>query len=93
MSKTNTHGLKMRGLRTVCGETKRLNPYDCKYLQINYNKKTGEIWSDFFCDLGGSWHTRYHDDDIITCGTVNRPCTMQELADFIASKTLDTPNV
>lgn len=48
----NTYGLKMSGLRKVAGETKSLSgPYSPEYLQLNYDRSTGEVWTDFFSSM------------------------------------------
>ena len=40
--KTNTHGLKMHGLRKAAGDTKGLNGYySGQYVQINYDTVEG----------------------------------------------------
>ncbi len=40
--------------------------YNCEYMQVSVNAKTGEIFGDFHCSLGVNEITRYHDPDIIT---------------------------
>ena len=81
----NTHGRKMTGLRKAAGESKGLRGYyNAAYLQINYDKSTGEVWTNYHYDLGHSWQTYYNDDDIISFN-IHEPHTMQQLADCIAS--------
>lgn len=81
----NTHGRKMTGLRKAAGESKELRGYyDAAYFQINYDKCTGEVWTNYHYDLGHSSRTYYNDDDIISFN-IHEPHTMQQLADCIAS--------
>jgi len=81
----NTHGLKMIGLKKAAGETKGLtNYYSGHYVQISYDKVTGEIISDYHYSLGQNWWTQYHDSNVITIGNASSPLTMQAIADWIA---------
>ena len=76
----------MTGLRKAAGESKGLRGiYDAAYLQVNYDKNTGEVWTNYHYDLGHSCQTYYHDDDIIFFN-IHEPHTMQQLADYIASE-------
>lgn len=80
----NTYGLRMSGLRTVAGETKSLSgPYSPEYLQLNYDRSTGEVWTDFFFSVGHNDWAVYHDKNILNCGNLCSPHTMQEIADAI----------
>ena len=80
----HTYGLKMSGLRKVAGETKSLSgPYSPEYLQLNYDRSTGEVWTDFFYDLGHNNWQEYHDENVLRCGNLSSPHTMQEIADVI----------
>lgn len=86
MNSINTHGRKMTGLRKAAGESKGLRgSYDPGYLQVNYDVSTGKVWTDYHYDLGHSWHTYYHDDDIISFN-ICEPHTMQALSDYIHDK-------
>ena len=76
--------MKITGLKKIAGESKTLSGfYSGEYLQINYNKKTGETWSDHFVDLGHSWKTTYHDPDIIHCGVIYEHVTMKDIREKI----------
>lgn len=80
----NTYGLRMSGLRTVAGETKSLTgSYSPEYLQLNYDRSTGEVWTDFFFSIGHNDWAVYHDKNILNCGNLCAPHTMQEIADRI----------
>lgn len=78
MANVYTHGLKMYGLKKASGKT-----YDTPeglYVEIFYNKDTGEVWG--VEQQSGSW-SKYRDENIVrVCGT-NRHMTMQEIADEI----------
>lgn len=85
--KVNTHGLKMTGLRKACSESKILDGYySGKYIQINYDKLTGEVFSDYHYSLGQNSWTEYHDPNVINCGNICNPMTMQGIADLIANR-------
>ena len=86
----NTHGYKINGLRKIAGHTKGLcGGYDPYYLELVYNKSTGEAWTNEHVDLGHSWYTRYDDSSIVRIGNLCYPMTMQELADLIADRLTD----
>lgn len=80
----NTYGLKMHGLRKAAGETKSLSgPYSPEYLQLNYDRSTGEVWTDFFFSIGHNDWAVYHDENVLNCGNLCAPHTMQEIADYV----------
>lgn len=80
----NTYGLRMSGLRTVAGETKSLTgSYSPEYLQLNYDRSTGEVWTDFFFSVGHNNWTKYQDENVLNCGNLCSHYTMQELANII----------
>ena len=82
--KVNTHGLKMTGLRKAAGETKGLTDYySGHYVQVNYDKATGEVFTNYHYSLGQNSWSEYHDPDVIVCGNVSSPMTMQRIADMI----------
>jgi hypothetical protein len=84
MSKVNTYGMKMKGLKKASGDT---CDYDNGgYIQISYDVVTGEILTDFHCDLGGNSYTRYHDKAVLGVCTTGCHMTMQEIADAIYRK-------
>lgn len=76
--------LNIKGLKKIAGETKDLKGfYSGEYLQLNYNKKTGEAWTDYFCSLGQNSWKEYHNSDIINCGNISEKKTMQEIKEMI----------
>lgn len=81
----NKHGYKMKGLKAVAGETKELDGRGCgAYLELFYDRETGEVWTVFQWSLGqGSW-TEYHDKSIIKITNICGKMTMQQIADRIA---------
>ena len=83
MPKDKNGDLKIVGLKKIAGDSKYLNPYDCGYIQINYDTAVGEAWGDYHYSLGGNWWTDYHDPDIVNGGTRSRPQTMKELRSLI----------
>lgn len=81
----NTHGYSIKGLKKVAGETKSLTGYySGHYLQLNYDKSTGELITNYHCSFGQNSWTVYHDENIVRIGNLSRPYTMQEIADLIA---------
>lgn len=80
----NTHNLPMNGLREASDETKDLTGYfSGQYVQISYNRKTGDILTYYHYSFGHNNWTVYHDPDIITVCTASNPMSMQEIADAI----------
>lgn len=89
--KLNKHGLKITGLKKLAGELQANLPQNNgyrpgRYMQVNYDCNTGEVWADFFYDLGHGSYKKYHDPAIITVCTISQPLTMQGIIDCIASK-------
>lgn len=86
MSKVNTHGLKMHGLRNACSESKDLTGYySGRYVQISYDTRSGEILTDYHVSLGQNSWTQYHDASIIRVCNLSDPATMQQIADMVYS--------
>lgn len=83
--KLNTHGYKMTGLRSVCSLTKGLRGYySDQYVELFYDRATGEVWGNFQVSLGHNWYTVYDNADVIKCGNLCDSMTMQQIADVIA---------
>lgn len=83
MAQLNTHGLKMTGIKAASGETRNYGSYSARYVEIFYNRSTGEIWTVFQCSLGHNSWTVYHDQDIIKICETSSHMTMQEIADAV----------
>lgn len=82
----NKHGFKMVGLKKVSGETKSLHGfYSPEYLELFYDRTNGEIFTRYQYSPGHQWWTQFDDDNIIACGHIYSPKTMQEIADKAAS--------
>ena len=83
----NTYGLKMTGLKQVVSETKCLDGYySGKYLQLNYDISTGEVFTNFHFSLGQNNWSEYHNADIIVICNLSSPHTMQQIVDLIHEK-------
>lgn len=85
--------MKIKGLKKIAGESKKLSGYySPEYLQLNYNTKTGEAWTDYHYSIGHNSWTGYNEPDVITCGNITEPKTQKEIAamihDAIANKYL-----
>lgn len=79
---TNKHGYKMVGLKKAVSAMPGEN-YNGQYVQINYDKRDGQILANYHVSLGQNSWTEYHDKEIILIGNY-QTATMQELADAIA---------
>lgn len=75
--------MKIKGLKKIAGESKHIGKYDPEYLQLNYDKTTGEAWADYHYSIGGNSWTEYHDTNILNCGNIEEPATMKEIAEMI----------
>ena len=85
MKKTNTHGLKMKGLKKASGST--VNYTDAAwYNEIFYDVETGDVWTVFQCSLGCNFETVYHDKNIVKICNTGKHMTMQAIADRIHEK-------
>ena len=80
--KLNTHALKMKGLRKISGESKVLKggAYSTHCFEIFYDMSSGEAYYE---EHIGNGCCVCNNADVITCGRIYSPCTMQELADLI----------
>ncbi len=74
--------LKIVGLKKVAGESKHLKCWKGEYLQVNYDKNSGKIWTDFFCSFNKSWK-EYHDSNVINCGNIYEKVTMQDVRKIV----------
>lgn len=83
MAKVNTHGLKIKGLKKVSGETENYGEYSSMYAEIFYDRATGEVWTVHQCSIGHNTWTEYHDENVIKIGDTSSHMTMQEIADCI----------
>lgn len=82
----NKHGFKMVGLKKVSGETKSLHGYGSpEHLELFYNRTNGEIFTRHHNTPGHIMCTWVDDDNVINCGHIFSPKTMQEIADKAAS--------
>lgn len=84
--KTNTHGLKMIGLKKASGSTENYGYYDGRYDQVFYDRATGEIWTVFHCSLGHNSWSQYDDENVIWVCDASHHMTMQQIADAIVER-------
>lgn len=83
----NTYSMKMTGLKAASGDTKGLSGYySGEYVELFYDRSTGEVWTVYQCSLGQNWWTEYHDSEVIKIGNISSPKTMQELANLIHNR-------
>ena len=77
----------MMGLRKASGESKDLKGYySGHYYQVNYDVHAGEVFADYHYSLVPNCWTQYRDEDIINCGNISSPKTMQEVANIVWKK-------
>lgn len=81
----NTHGRKinLETLVNASDSTKCLGSRTGEYVEIFYDKSTGDAWCKYHWDRE-EW-TVYHDSDVIKVGIATRHKTQQQIADMIAS--------
>lgn len=81
--KLNTYGLKMTGIRAASGQTENFGPYSPHYVEIFYDKASGEVWTKYQYSLGENSWTVYDDPDVIKVCNTHEHLTMQKIADII----------
>lgn len=74
--------MKIKGIKNICSESKSLNPFDSRKLQVFYSTDENKAWCDIH--VGNSW-SEYHDNKIIDCGFLNEPATQKEISERIES--------
>lgn len=76
--------LKIKGLKKIAEASKALNTAGAgHYLQVNYDIANDKVWYDEHVSLGGNSWVKYADDDVITCGYISCPHTVEELRDMV----------
>jgi len=85
----NKYGYKMAGLKKAAGETKQLSGRAGEYLELFYDKRTGEVWTKYQYSIGSNSWTVYHDPNIVKVCNVYIPKTMQQIADLIVDAMFD----
>lgn len=76
--------LKIKGIKKIAVESKNLGGYySGQYLQVNYDRITGEAWTDFHYSLGQNSWSEYHSSNIINCGNISEPVTMAQVREII----------
>lgn len=83
MTKVNTHGLKLKGLKKASGATENYGYYSGMYDEVFYDTKSGEIWTVFQSSYGQNSWTEYHDPSVIKVCNASSHMTMQQLANAI----------
>lgn len=79
----NTYGRKLKGLRKASGATKNFGYYSGRYVEVFYDRSTGEVWTvEHYC-LGWNEWTEYKDKAIIKICNTHRHLRMQDIADAI----------
>ena len=63
--------MKIHNLKKAIGDYKRFNEggaYSPRYGFLMYEKSSGHLWTDEFCDLGHNSYIVYDDDDVVNLG-------------------------
>ena len=78
-----TYGRKINKetLANASNSTKGLGSRTGEYMEIFYDKSTGDVWCKYHWDRE-EW-TVYHDDDVTKVGIATRHKTPQQIADMI----------
>ena len=81
----NTHGrnINLETLANASDSTKGLGSRTGEYVEIFYDKSTGDTWCKYHWDRE-EW-TVYPDEDVTKVGIATRFKTPQQIADMIAS--------
>ena len=81
--------MKIKGLKKIAGDSKSLTGYySPEYLQINFDRSTGEAWADYFYCIGQNSRKFYNDKNILYCGTISSPATMQQVREMIENSVI-----
>jgi hypothetical protein len=80
----STHGrnISKETLANASNSTKGLGSRMGEYVEIFYDKSTGDVWCKYHWDRE-EW-TLYHDDDVTKVGIAVRYKSQQQIADMIA---------
>lgn len=80
----NAYGRKINKetLANASNSTKGLGSRTGEYVEIFYDKSTGDVWCKYHWDRE-EW-TVYHDDDVTKVGIAVRYKSQQQIADMIA---------
>ena len=81
--KTYGRKINMETLANASNSTKGLGSRTGEYVEIFYDKSTGDVWCKYHWERE-EW-TVYHDDDVTKVGLAVRYKTQQQIADMIAS--------
>lgn len=85
--KINSHGIRMTGLKKASGNTKTLRGYHSgEYVELFFNRATGEVWTKYQYSLGQNARTVYDDANVVKVGNFFTPTTMQEIAAAIIAR-------
>lgn len=74
----------MKGIKRVCSDTKTLRGfYSPEYLQLFYDAKTDELFTEFLFSIGHNSFIQSDDPEIINLGFLYEPMTMQEVKEYV----------
>lgn len=80
--KTYGRKINMETLANASNSTKGLGSRTGEYVEIFYDKSTGDVWCKYHWDRE-EW-TVYHDDDVMKVGIAVRYKSQQQISDMIA---------
>lgn len=85
MKAVDTHGLKINGLRRVCGEAGGWPANSGGYDEIFYNRETGDLWTVPQVSLGrNSWTEYRNNPEVVKVCETSEHMTMQEIVDAVS---------
>lgn len=76
--------MKLRGIKKVCGQTKDIYPYGPLYLEVFYDRKTGEVYGKEMTP--NSYTLTGEDSDWVLVLRTDRPMTMREIRQAVEAK-------
>lgn len=85
-TKIDKHGLNLKGLKKASGATCNYGYYSGSYVELFYDRSTGEVWTVYQYSLGQNSWTEYHDPNVIKIGNIWEHFTMQDIADAIRER-------
>lgn len=83
---TDTYNLPMHGLKRAAVVTRQLGRDRAEYIQISYDRQTGDVLTNYHYCIGQNSWTRYHSPAVVTICNASKPMTMQQIAAAIADK-------
>lgn len=77
--------MKINGIKAICQDSKSLceNGYGPGFLELFFDKGKNLAFANY--QVSQNRYTRYDDANIIACGWITRPATMEEIQEQVES--------